>query len=153
MKIKDVMTKKPIAMRPNDTLHDLIKILVKHKISGCPVINKNKEIVGIVTQTDIIRMIDVFSDIQKGDDIFLILSSLLKSKNEILSKEIKKIKTKKLKEFMKKDVITIDVNDDFYKAARLINKYNIDRLPVTKNKKLVGILTKKDIMKELEKIG
>jgi CBS domain-containing protein len=152
MKIKDVMTKKPVSLKPTDTLHDVLRVLVNKKISGCPVINAQKNVVGIVTQSDILKMVDMYSNIQKTDDVFSIIETLLTSEDESLRKEVRRMKSRKVKDFMKKNIITIDINDDLYKAARLINKNNIDRLPVVRSKKLVGIITKKDILRVLEKM-
>ncbi len=53
---------------------------------------------------------------------------------------------------MQRNVITIGAGDDLYKAARLMNKYDIDRLPVLEKNKLVGIVTRKDLINALEKL-
>ena len=53
---------------------------------------------------------------------------------------------------MNSKVISISVDHDIYEATRLMNKHGIDRLPVVDSSQLVGILTKKDIMKFLEKV-
>jgi predicted transcriptional regulator len=94
----------------------------------------------------------MYSTMQKTDDVFSIIETLLKSEDASLYKEVRKMKSKKVKDFMKKEVVTIDINDDLYKAARLINKNNVDRLPVVQDKKLVGIITKKDILRVLHKM-
>jgi CBS domain-containing protein len=152
MKIKDVMTRNPITLKPNDTLKKALRIMAKHKISGCPVVGARKNIVGVVSQADIIRLIDVYSKIHLSENVFEFIFSMLKSKDEGLKRELKKIENIKVKEFMKKKVISIDINEDFYTAARLINKHDIDRLPVVKGEKLVGIVTRADIIKALEKL-
>lgn len=146
------MTKNIVTLRPNDTLHDVLRVLVNKKISGCPIVNVKKQVVGMVTQSDILKMVDMYYNIQKTNGVFSLIETLLKSEDESLRKEVKKMKTKKVKDFMKKDIVTIDINDDLYKAARLINKNNIDRLPVVNNKKLVGIITKKDMLRILHKM-
>lgn len=152
MKIRDVMTKKPIALKQNDTLKKALRIMAKHKISGCPVIDSKNKIVGIVSQADIIRMIDVYSRINVSEEAFDFIYSMLKSKDDALKKEIKRIEAFKIKKFMKKGVVSIDIKKDFYTAARMMNRHDIDRLPVTRNKKLVGIITRADIIKALEKM-
>ena len=53
---------------------------------------------------------------------------------------------------MNDKTILIDTEEDIYKAAALMHKHNIDRLPAVKGKKLVGIITKKDIVKFLNNI-
>ncbi len=149
MKVKDLMTKRPITVKPTDTLGKVVRILAEKKVSGCPVVNNGK-IVGVVTQTDVIRAIDVYEKINKSGDLFSLVVAVIRSKD--YTKELKKLLTLKVREFMKSKVISIDANEDVYRAAALINQHNIDRLPVVKNSKLVGIMTKADIIKALEKL-
>ncbi len=150
MKIKNVMTRRLITVAPNDTFGKVVKVLADKNISGCPVV-KNGKLVGVVTQTDIIRTIDVYEKVNKRGEIFPLIVSMIKSRSDAAS--MKKLLKIKVKDFMNGDVVSIDMDGDIYDAARLMNKYNIDRLPVIKSKNLVGILTKKDIMKFLEKVG
>jgi CBS domain-containing protein len=151
MKIRDVMTKNPIVLKHNDTLKKAMVCIARHKISGCPVVNSRKSVVGIVSQADIVKLIDVYSKINMPESLDFVFS-LLKSKDVCLKKELKNMQNIKIYKIMKRGVITVDINDDFYKAARLINKHDIDRLPVVKNNKLVGIITRADIIKALEKL-
>jgi len=152
MKIRDVMTKNPIALKPNDTVKKALGIIARRRISGCPVVDARKNIIGIVSQADIIKLIDVYSKIHDSEDAFEFIFNMLKSKDDAMKKELRKIHGIKVNKFMKKNVVSIDVDDDFYKAARLINKHDIDRLPVVKNKKLVGIITRADIISAMEKL-
>ena len=152
MKVKDIMTKKPITVRPTDTLGKVVRILADKKISGCPVVDRGK-LVGVVTQTDIIRTMDVYEKINKGGDMFSLVMAVIKSNEyDRMRAELKKMLNVRVKEFMKKKIISIEEDDDLYEAAKLIDKHNIDRLPVVKKGKLTGILTKTDIIKELEKL-
>lgn len=149
MKVKDIMTKRPITVKPTDTFEKVVRLLAGKNISGCPVV-KNSKLVGVVTQTDVIRAMDVYERINKGEEMFSLIVSMLKSNG---TRSMKKILNVKVKDFMNSDVVSIDVNSTVYDAAKLMNKHSVDRLPVVKSKQLVGILTKKDIMKFLEKIG
>lgn len=152
MKAKDIMTKRPITVGPTDTLGKVVRILADKKISGCPVVDKGK-LVGIVTQTDVIRTMDVYEKINKGDDLFSLVVAVIKSNEyDSMKVQLKKMLNMKVREFMKKKVIFIEEDDDVYKAAKLIDKHNVDRLPVVKKGKLTGIVTKTDIIKELEKL-
>ena len=149
MKVKDLMTKRPITVKPTDTLGKVVRILADKNISGCPVV-KNGKLVGIVTQTDVIRTIDVYEKINKSSDLFSLVTAVIKSRN--YTKELREALNIKVKNFMKNKVISIEENDDIYTAAKLINRHKIDRLPVVKNSKLIGILTKADIIKALERL-
>ena len=149
MKVEDLMTKRPITVKPTDTLGKVVRILAEKNISGCPVVSKGK-LVGIVTQTDVIRAIDVYEKINKNGDLFSLVVAVIKSRD--YTKQLRQALNIKVKEFMKSDVKYIEEDGDIYLAAKLINRHDIDRLPVVKKGKLIGILTKADIIKALEKL-
>jgi CBS domain-containing protein len=73
------------------------------------------------------------------------------SSNELIDKEkFKKLKTKKAKDLMTKNPITVSVNDDFMKVITLMYSYNFDYLPVVdENKKVIGIVDKEVIEKKI----
>ncbi|NPA39912.1 MAG: CBS domain-containing protein [Thermodesulfobacteria bacterium] len=56
LKVKDVMTRDPITVYPEDTIEKASILMLENKISGLPVINPNKYVVGIITQTDIFKL-------------------------------------------------------------------------------------------------
>lgn len=155
MIVKDIMTKNPVTVTPNDRLKKVLNVLSKNKISGCPVVNRDKNVLGVITQTDILNSIDVHSKIHKsGNDMFSLVLAVIKSERyDDLKKMIKKVMEMPVKNFMKKKVVTAGIYDDIYKAAKLMNRHDIDRLLVTNDRKLVGIITRWDIIRALEKLG
>ena len=154
MLVKDIMTKNPIYVHKNDKVEKLLKILSEKRITGCPVIDNKKSVVGILSDSDIIKLIDVHSKIhQHKKEIFNVIISMLKEKNyDFLKRELKKIRNIKIKDFMSKKVVTIQHNNEVYTAARLMNSNDIHKLPVVKNGKLIGIVTKWDIIKMLQEM-
>lgn len=153
MKIKDFMTKNPKTLKQTDTFENALKLFAKHKITGCPIIDSDRNVIGIVTQSDIVKIIDVHSAVQKDRNMkSLIISAIKNEKFDEMKASIKDVLKAKLKDYMKKDVICIGQNDDAYNAARLLNEHDIERLPVTDGKKLVGIVTRKDVINVLNKI-
>lgn len=56
LKLKDIMTKDPITVYPDDTVEYAAVLMLENKISGLPVINKEGYVVGIITQTDIFKL-------------------------------------------------------------------------------------------------
>jgi CBS domain-containing protein len=99
-------------------------------------------------------MIDIHSKVQKDDNLLPLVLSVIKSKRyEKMNRVMKKVLYTKVKEFMKKEVVTINADDDIYTIAKMMGTHDVDRLPVVKNEKLVGILTRADIIKTMEKLG
>ena len=71
------MSRKTITLKKSDTAKKAIKILSRNRISGCPVVDSKNNILGIVTQSDIVKLIDVFSGIKSGD-FFSLVESVIK---------------------------------------------------------------------------
>lgn len=149
MRVKDMMTKRPVTIGPDDTFRKAVQLMAFKNISGCPVV-KNSKLVGVVTQTDIIRAVDIYGKINRNGDVFSLLVSMLKSKSN--TSHLRKLLNVKVSKIMNSNVVSIGIDHDIYEAARLMNKHDIDRLPVVDDSQLVGILSKKDIMKFLEKV-
>lgn len=152
MKVREIMTRNPVTVSPSHTISDVVSLLAKKQISGVMVVHKGK-LSGVVTQTDVIRAIDVHDKINKSADVMSLVSAILESKDSRIAANIKKMMKRKVKEISKGEVISIEAEEDLYRAATLINLHEIDRLPVTAKGKLVGVITKSDIIAALEKLN
>lgn len=151
MKVRDIMTKNAIYTGTNESLDSVLVKLSSNGISGCPVVTNGK-IVGIITESDIVSLIDVHSSIKKSDMIDLIVASLKSDSFDSLKGKMKDLSKKRVGRFMNKKVVTIMPEQDIYEAAKLINKHNVNRLPVVdKTKKLKGVISRADIIKALAK--
>jgi acetoin utilization protein AcuB len=66
IKVKDIMTKDPITVPPDYTAEETAQVLLKNKISGAPVVDKNGNVVGTITQTDLFRVLISLTGIESG---------------------------------------------------------------------------------------
>ena len=142
MKIKDIMIRDVTSVLTNCKLIDLIEILSRHKITGIPVVNHNQEVVGFISQHDIIKatLPNYLGIINSGS----ILCEFIQ-----LSKNLKEYSQHPIEEFMRKNVVTIDEDDNEVLAADLLIRNKIQRLPVLRGGKLVGVVTLTDICRVL----
>ncbi|MAG50607.1 hypothetical protein CL621_03125 [archaeon] len=118
IRVFDIMTKKPTSVGPELSVKKAANLMLKKRIGGL-VVTKNKKIVGIITEKDLMSII------AKGKD-----------PNKI---QIKKVMNKRVK--------TIKSQEDIYNALLEMRKKDVRRLPVLDKKQLVGLLTVKDILK------
>ncbi len=152
MKIKDVMNKDVITCGPDDTLSRLAQLFREKHISGMPVVEKGK-VVGIVSETDLLRL---FKNPELSGDLWL-PSPLeiieIPIRNLVRFEEIKKVledmKSKPVKDIMKKTVRSVSPEDSLEEASDRMVRYKINRLPVIDNGKLVGIVARSDIIRGL----
>jgi CBS domain-containing protein len=149
MKIENIMTKKVVSVGPEDTFGNVLEKLSEKGITGMPVVSKGR-IVGIVTQSDMIKSIDMFSQINDTSDLGAIKKML--GGKDVSKDRVKKIHGRKVRNFMSRKVVTVSAGSTLLEAAKLISDHNIDRLPVMRSGRLVGIVTKKDIIRAMEKM-
>ncbi|NJD76871.1 MAG: CBS domain-containing protein [Candidatus Methanoperedens sp.] len=152
MKIKDVMNKDVITCGQDDTLSSLAQLFREKHISGMPVVEKGK-VVGIVSETDLLRL---FKNPEPSGDLWL-PSPLeiieVPIRNLVRFEEIKKVledmKSKPVKDIMKKTVRSVSPEDNLEEASDRMVRYKVNRLPVIENGKLVGIVARSDIIRGL----
>jgi len=151
--VKDFMNKNVVCLSPNDTIFDAAKILSQLNIAGAPVV-KNNKIIGIVSISDMIKFIDIkLGKLPKIDtpglSTLLLALVQMKKVHSDFKKELKKITATKIKDVMTKNVITVSSSQTIINVAELMEKHDINRLPVVDNKKIVGIVARADIIKSL----
>jgi CBS domain-containing protein len=120
--VRDVMSKSLILFRPKQTIHDVMKSFIKYRISGGPVVDKHGELMGVISEADCMKEI----------------SESRYFNMPILDKTVY--------HFMTKDVETIEASTSIFDAASLFSKTNRRRFPVIDKKRLVGQVSRKDIV-------
>jgi CBS domain-containing protein len=152
MKIKDVMNKEVIICAPNDTLGHLAELFKTNHISGIPVVDKGK-VVGLVSETDLIKL---FKIPEYSNDLWLpspfeIIEIPIRNLVKLEETKIffQNMKLRPVKEIMTGTVHAISPDNALEDASTMMVKHNVNRLPVIENGKLVGIVTRSDIIKGL----
>lgn len=156
MKAKDIMTKRVIVFKPEDSLFDIIKGFSKHNISGAPVVNSERKVVGVVSDTDVIRAMDIYNpkiNLASMPDLLLILAGLKARKHiDKIEKELSATVKIRVDNIMTKNPVIVNEDASLEEIIRLMNHHSINRiLLVNKEHKLAGIATREDIIKALSK--
>jgi len=142
---KDIMNRKVVTIKKDDLVKDLSKILVRNKVSGVPVIDDEKNIIGIVTEADIIIKASNLPSPLSFDYTFVKnYDSYTKTTKEYLKTKVEDIMTKNIK--IAKEDMPIE------KVANIMINNDINRIPVVDSQdKLIGIITRADIIKSMMK--
>lgn len=122
-KVNSAMTRDVITVSPADSVYKAIALLVKFRISGLPVTDKDNCLLGIISEKDVLRLIN-------GAD----------EKNVTVN------------DFMTKGVLTFDVDDSLVDVAAALTKYNFRRVPILEKGKLAGVVSRRDIIKKILQI-
>jgi acetoin utilization protein AcuB len=121
------MTRNPIFTHPELSLSDARSLMDKEKISHLPVLNKNNELIGLITREDLLKAGPSSATTLDMYEISYLLSKL------------------KVDKVMEKTVITVQENEVVEEAARIMADNGIDCLPVLNGSLLTGIVTDTDI--------
>ena len=145
LEVSDVMSKKIIAVSPEDSIFEVESVLFNNKISRV-IVSKNKIPLGVISYRDFIpaktfELHQEFINPVESDEI-----SQLPQINEFNVNSLSYLMTFTARDIMSKNPFTVNYDDAVYTAAILMIRHNISGLPVLKNKKLVGIVTKSDIV-------
>lgn len=145
---KEIMTKEVLTVTTDVTIEGLARILTKHDISGAPVVDEEGKLIGIVTESDLIKM-EQRLHIPTVINIFDAVIYLGSSKK--FEEDIKRMAATTVGDIFRKDAVTITESATIEEIATIMTEKNIHHLPVIKKGKLVGIVGKKDIVKAIAK--
>ena len=148
MLVRDVMNTEPVACQASDAVSDAVKLLRENDISGMPVLD-GERLVGVVSESDLLKMLS------KEDEGGLWLPSPLEILEvpirdlirwERLQAGAEEIGTTRVSDVMTRKVVSIGPDETIEAGAAVMVRHRINRLPVLEGEKLVGIVTRGDII-------
>ena len=144
--VRDIMQGDVITVRPDATVRELAAILAKHKISGVPVVDDTGEVLGMVSESDVI--------LQDAEFHFPYYIQFLESVIYLQSfakfeERFRKTFGTKVREVMSDKPVEISPDASVHDAATKMADYRVDRLPVVEGGQLVGIVTRGDIVRAI----
>lgn len=138
MEVKEVMQKEVVSVRADVSVTEAAMVLLKHSITGAPVIDQDKKLVGVISEKDIFKYL--YPDYHE----YYSFLGIDKEKVDIQEK-IKEGQNKKIKEVMTKNVIYVAPHDSVVRVGALMIMKKIHRVMVVEKGKLVGIVGRRDI--------
>lgn len=153
-KVRDYMERMVITFSPDDSIFDVAEVFSKLNISGAPVVDGEGNVVGVISETDVVKFMKAGLGPAKllkthpGVSITFTVLDLVR-KGLKIKKELRMVKRIKVKDVMSNRVISINPDADVFEAAELMEKNKIHRLIVTEGGKLIGIISKADLLRAL----
>ncbi|HNX18176.1 MAG TPA: CBS domain-containing protein [Methanoregula sp.] len=149
MLVSEAMTKNPLTCTVDTPLRDAVAILRRHHIGGLPVMD-GETLAGIITESDVIAQLEtkkLSNDLWLPSPLEIIEIPIREYINWEKTKDaLRNIGDLPVKKVMTHRVVTVSVDMDIEEAASVMLKEGIARLPVMDGEKLVGILTRADIV-------
>ncbi len=149
MKVEDVMTQNPVTIQAKDTIRTASSIIRENKIGGLPVMD-GENLIGMITESDILALLETkepSEDLWLPSPLEVIEIPIREFFNWERTKEaLSHIGSRSVSSQMSYPIITVDADDSIEEAARIMLREGIARLPVLRDGKLVGIVTRADII-------
>jgi CBS domain-containing protein len=139
MKVRDIMTRDVVTIGPEDSLKDAASILTSLGISGLPVCDVDRHVLGVISEADILYK-EVDPKERSG-------GSLAWLGDGSRGRPIRKAQARTVREAMSAPAVTISPYRSVAEAARTMTLQNVNRLPVVKGEALVGIVTRADLVR------
>jgi CBS domain-containing protein len=138
MKVEQLMTRDPMTVTPETTLKDVAAILSSQGISGLPVVDADRRVLGVVSEADILRKEQGLGGGRGGGVLDWLLDR---------DEPDPKLEARTAGEAMTSPALTIEPGRPAAEAAKLMVEKKINRLPVVSNGRLVGIVTRADLVR------
>ena len=142
MRVDEIMTQPVVTIGEETPLHEVARLMLQHRIGGLPVVDKNGNLVGIVTESDftakekcvpfsVFRAPQLFG-VWLGNDA----QKLYAQASNIHAREV-----------MSTDPVTVRENDSIETVLGLMLKYDVNRIPVVREGKPAGIVARRDLLR------
>ena len=121
LETKDVMTKDVICIKKDTPIIDALRLMVKNNVTGIPVVEEDRTLVGILSEQDALRLFHTFDE----------------------------EKHRPVSEFMTQPAIHFDQEERLLDVCYCLRDNSIRRVPVTRDGKVVGVISRSDIIKRI----
>ena len=120
--VREVMATGLVTLQPATPIFQAITLLLKNRVSGAPVVDETGTLVGVLSEKDCLRVFanEAFFSQSAGGPV---------------------------SDYMTTNMKTVDPDDDVFKAADLFLKHSFRRLPVVEDGRLVGQISRRDVLK------
>jgi CBS domain-containing protein len=147
MKVADVMTREVVSIAPDASVIEAVRLMLQHKISGLPVIDASGHLQGVVTEGDFLRRVETGTERKRSRLVEFLLGP------GRLATDYVHAAGRKVEEVMTPDVRTVTEDEQLEKVVHLMERYRVKRVPVVRSDKVVGIVTRQNLIRALASLA
>ncbi|WP_042201062.1 CBS domain-containing protein [Paenibacillus camerounensis] len=144
MKAHEIMIRQVYKVKEYDTVRTFIEKCLEHRISGMPVVNDRNEIVAYISDGDIMRYIGKHDDLII-DSFFQV--NVIKGDEDEFEERTSRLLGLNVMSIAKRKVTTVTWDEDIERIAAVLGKKQIKKVPVERNRVLVGIISRGDVIR------
>jgi CBS domain-containing protein len=143
MKAIDVMVRDVVTVKPDDDIINAIQLLAKHDISALPVVEDIDTVVGVISEADLVRREEIGTEKPRRWWLEAI------TPGTILTEEFAKSHWRRVSEVMSTNIVSASEETPLGEIATLLEKHRIKRVPILRDGKLVGIVSRSNLIQAL----
>lgn len=143
---KEIMTEKVITVAKDTSIKELSNLFIKHKVNGFPVVDENNQLIGIVTEKNLIEQ---NKNLHIPTVIALFDAVIYLESGKKFEEEVKRFNATQVENIYTPNVVTVSSDASIHKIAALMAEKGVHSIPVVDGKNILGIIGKLDIIKGL----
>lgn len=143
--VREIMDTSPVAVAVDAPVDEVVNALRTHELPGLPVVDSDGRCVGIVTETDLV-LPDDEGDLHIPHYINLFGGTVFLEPLGRFEERLRKAFASKAEDMMTPDPMTVAPDTTVREAARIIHESGHNRLPVVQDERLVGVVTRVDVL-------
>jgi CBS-domain-containing membrane protein len=145
MGARDIMTRNVVSVKPDATLEQATNIMLERRISGLPVVEENGRLVGMLTEGDLLRRSELGTERHRPRWLQFLFSP------GRLAHEYAHTRGRQVGEVMSEDVVSATEETELDAIIEEMSRHDIKRVPIVAGEHLVGIVSRADIMRALNR--
>lgn len=143
--VREVMDPEPATVREDTAIEDVIRLLGVHNMPGLPVVNEGGRCVGVITEADLV-LADEEGDLHLPHYLQVFGGLVFLEPLRRFEERLRKVFAATASDLMTEDPDTVAPDTDVHDAARVIAESGHNRLPVVEHGRLVGVVTRADVL-------
>jgi CBS domain-containing protein len=143
MNARDVMVQDVVTVGPDEDVAKALQLLVDHDISALPVVDGERRVIGILSEADLLHREKIGTEKHRAWWLEAVTPA------SVLALDYAKSHGRKVVELMSENIISADENTSLSELANILEKNRIKRVPILKDGKLVGIVSRSNLIQAL----
>ena len=143
MKALDVMVRDVVTVRPDDTVAEAVRRLAEHDVSALPVVDIDDNVVGVISEADLLHREEIGTEKHRSWWLEAMTPA------STLAGEFAKSHGRRVEEVMSTDVVSAAEDTPLGEIATILERYRIKRVPILRGGKLVGIVSRSNLIQAL----
>ncbi len=143
MKAMDVMVRDVITVSPDDDVADAVQLLADYDVSALPVVDDDENVVGVISEADLLHREEIGTEKHRPWWLEAVTPA------STLAEEFAKSHGRRVAEIMSTDVVSASEDTTLGEIATLLERHRIKRVPILRSGKLVGIVSRSNLIQAL----